>query len=258
MIRRNVALEARLIDDLLDLTAISAGKVSLQPDARRHARAGRRRWSTCWTTQVEDKRLRLELRAGAPRTPLVQADEARMQQVLWNLLRNAIKFTPDGGRIELRTAAGGRPFVLDCTDSGIGIDAGGAAAHLQRLRAGRPRRSRSASAAWAWAWPSRAAWWPSTGARSRAHSDGPRPAAPPSRCTLPAARPSAGGRPTGAAPRRRRRSGGGWRLLLVEDNDDAAETIVMCLESYGYEVTHVATCAEALRTARAAGRSTSC
>jgi len=41
----------------------------------------------------------------------------------------------------------------------------------------------------------------------------------------------------------------GWRVLLVEDNPDAAETIVMCLETYGWHVTHAATCAAALRTA---------
>ncbi|HEY1227867.1 MAG TPA: response regulator, partial [Ramlibacter sp.] len=43
---------------------------------------------------------------------------------------------------------------------------------------------------------------------------------------------------------------GAWKLLLVEDNPDAAETIAMCLEAYGYQVTHVDTCAAAVRTAQ--------
>ncbi|MGZ5271726.1 MAG: ATP-binding response regulator, partial [Ramlibacter sp.] len=46
---------------------------------------------------------------------------------------------------------------------------------------------------------------------------------------------------------------GGWKLLLVEDNHDAAETIAMCLEAYGYQVTHVGTCADAVRTAQRGG-----
>jgi CheY-like chemotaxis protein len=53
-----------------------------------------------------------------------------------------------------------------------------------------------------------------------------------------------------AGPDREATDRGGWKLLLVEDNQDAAETVVMVLESYGYQVTHVSTCADAIRTAQ--------
>ncbi|MGZ5269852.1 MAG: ATP-binding protein, partial [Ramlibacter sp.] len=120
MIQRNVALEARLIEDLLDLTAISAGKVSLRPrPVDMHALV--RVVADMLDGQVKDRQLQLRLDLAAA-NPQVVADEARMQQVLWNLLRNAIKFTDQGGRIEVRTRLEGPMLVLECADNGIGIE----------------------------------------------------------------------------------------------------------------------------------------
>ena len=123
MIRRNVLLEARLIDDLLDLTRIASGKIPLhlEPvDAHRLLRH---------TLQIvhEDivhKQLAVETDLAARRhhTP---ADAVRIQQVFWNLINNAVKFTPQGGSIAIKTSNDetGR-FVFEITDSGIGIEPG--------------------------------------------------------------------------------------------------------------------------------------
>ncbi|MGV3533309.1 MAG: response regulator [Chthoniobacteraceae bacterium] len=119
-IRRNVELEARLIDDLLDLTRISKGKLrlDLRPvdthEALHHA------LETC-LGEIAAKRLKLSLHleAGA-RT--VQADSARLQQVFWNLVKNAVKFTPPDGEITIRTS-NPKPAVLELQvrDTGCGI-----------------------------------------------------------------------------------------------------------------------------------------
>jgi signal transduction histidine kinase len=121
MIRRNVQLEVKLIDDLLDLTRVSRGKLdlTLQPvdahESIRHVLA------IC-ETDVRDKQLEIvtELNAGAR---LVSADPARLQQIFWNLVKNAIKFTPPGGKIDIRTwnEPDGR-FALAVTDTGVGIE----------------------------------------------------------------------------------------------------------------------------------------
>ena len=117
MIKRNVALEARLIDDLLDLSSISAGKIRLKlgpVDMHRLARVVGE--MVAEDVQAKGHRLTLELAAAEP---LVEADDARMQQVLWNLVRNAVKFTPDGGEIRVTTRSEGGDFVLVCRDDGI-------------------------------------------------------------------------------------------------------------------------------------------
>jgi signal transduction histidine kinase len=120
MIRRNVELEARLIDDLLDLTRIANGKVQLQ---RRivdgHALLEEASAVVCGDRSVPRAPINLEL--GAAQHHL-DGDPARIQQVFWNLIRNAVKFTPPDGRIVIRTdnCEGGR-FRVQVIDTGVGI-----------------------------------------------------------------------------------------------------------------------------------------
>jgi signal transduction histidine kinase/ActR/RegA family two-component response regulator len=120
MIRRNVELEARLIDDLLDLTRVSRGKVDLSPrDTDIHSLLCHAR-DVC-RADAEAKHVSFEMRMVAPRC-YVYGDPIRLEQVLWNLVRNAVKFTPEGGTITLRTAndATGR-LIVQVIDSGVGI-----------------------------------------------------------------------------------------------------------------------------------------
>ena len=121
IIRRNVQLEARLIDDLLDLTRIIRGRIELHFD-RVDARAIVRQALSIVEPDSAQKRLKIT-NVCAARENHVWADPIRLQQVFWNVLNNAVQFTPPGGSIEIRTAndESGR-FVLEVTDTGIGID----------------------------------------------------------------------------------------------------------------------------------------
>jgi CheY-like chemotaxis protein len=121
MIRRNVELEARLIDDLLDLTRISKGKVQLnleQVDAHVLLRSA---LEIC-QADIDKKKLTLRTEFTAEKVSL-QADPARLQQIFWNLIKNAVKFTPEGGRLEIRTENREEGLCVEVSDNGMGIDA---------------------------------------------------------------------------------------------------------------------------------------
>ena len=114
VIERSVGLEARLIDDLLDLTRIARGKLQLRPEhCDVHSLLGMAVEIVRDEAQSRKQTLKFEL--GAHRTGMV-ADPARLQQVFWNLLRNAVKFTPQGGQILLRTRGSRRRSPGDRSD----------------------------------------------------------------------------------------------------------------------------------------------
>jgi PAS domain S-box-containing protein len=120
MIERNIALEARLIDDLLDLTAIAKGKLQLRQQlCDVHSLIGLA--VEIVRDEAHTKPVELHLDLAARRTGL-RGDPARLQQVFWNLLRNAVKFTPSKGRISIRTRdeTDGR-LRIEVSDTGIGI-----------------------------------------------------------------------------------------------------------------------------------------
>lgn len=119
-LRRCVELEARLIDDLLDLTRIVRGKLALHIEdvdvhSLVHAVAG------MYRSDMDAKAVRLSLRLDAP-DHFASADPGRLQQVFWNILKNATKFTPHGGTIDVQSTntADGR-LQLAFTDSGAGM-----------------------------------------------------------------------------------------------------------------------------------------
>jgi PAS domain S-box-containing protein len=128
MIRRNTALEARLIDDLLDLTRIEQGKLHLIRELIDAHEQIDRVLEICGDdAHTASVTLVSQLKAESHH---VDADPARFQQVLWNLLKNAIKFTPPGETITIRSenraeaeGEGGRPrLVIQITDRGVGIE----------------------------------------------------------------------------------------------------------------------------------------
>ncbi|MEY2541795.1 MAG: hypothetical protein QOI22_1397, partial [Verrucomicrobiota bacterium] len=121
MIRRNVELESQLIDDLLDLTRIAKDKLQLnfEPlDA--HACIGNVVEICASEAGARKIRVNVELRAGAHH---ILADAAKFQQIIWNLLKNAIKFTGEDGDITI-SSANPAPQTLSITvrDTGIGIE----------------------------------------------------------------------------------------------------------------------------------------
>ena len=127
-IGRNVQLEARLIDDLLDLTRIANGKLQLHLEAVETHKIVRETVAIC-EEDIRKKGIEIELDLDAANTT-VQADPARLQQVLWNLLKNAVKFTPEGGKITVHTMNTKSGDVrCQVIDTGIGIPP----EHLKRV-----------------------------------------------------------------------------------------------------------------------------
>jgi PAS domain S-box-containing protein len=121
VLQRNVELEALLIDDLLDLTRIAHGKLELHRDAVdihsivNHA-------LSISAGDLSGKNIRVTRHFEA-REHHCWADPARLQQVFWNLVKNAAKFTPQGGRLDLATRNNRtHQIVIEITDNGIGID----------------------------------------------------------------------------------------------------------------------------------------
>lgn len=123
-VRRNVELEARLIDDLLDLTRITRGKLELHCERVRLHRIIEDAISAC-RPDLTAKHLSLVRDHDSEKTSIL-ADSARVTQILWNLLKNAIKFTPDGGTITVRsrTNSDAANVTLEVQDTGIGIAPG--------------------------------------------------------------------------------------------------------------------------------------
>lgn len=120
-IRKDIELEARLIDDLLDLTRISHGKVRLEPrpvDLHSLLRASWERLAS--EAREKDLQIIFDL---APATPWVQADPIRLQQVFWNVMRNAVRYTPTRGWIRVHTEPGpDDAWRVDIADNGAGIE----------------------------------------------------------------------------------------------------------------------------------------
>jgi signal transduction histidine kinase len=120
MMRRNIELEARLIDDLLDATRIHNGKLTIKPaQVDVHELLQHCQETIGW--EAQDRHFRFISEFGAHRHH-VQADPVRLQQVFWNLLKNAVKFTPGTGTITVRTFNPDENRVaIQVEDTGIGI-----------------------------------------------------------------------------------------------------------------------------------------
>ncbi len=118
-IERNARIQSQLVEDLLDVSRIITGKLNMnvQPVQLQQV----------LEAAVESVRLaaqarRIELTLHCePAVPRVAGDPGRLQQVFWNLLSNALKFTPEGGRIEVRLRRADAHVEASVTDSGEGI-----------------------------------------------------------------------------------------------------------------------------------------
>ncbi|HSF39235.1 MAG TPA: ATP-binding protein [Thermoanaerobaculia bacterium] len=125
MIRRNVELEARLIDDLLDLTRITRGKIELHSEVIDLRQVLDHALQTCCSPELAARcpRIVTDLAEGDHR---VWGDASRLTQVLWNLLSNAVKFTPAEGTITVRSrrepGEGAGWLGIEIRDDGIGIE----------------------------------------------------------------------------------------------------------------------------------------
>ena len=117
---RNVQLEAQLIDDLLDVTRITRGKIEMHHevvDVHRLLHSA----VEIVGSDMSKKEIELVIDLGAALRH-IWADPVRIQQVFWNLINNAVKFTPQKGRISIRSFNKGKQFVFEISDTGIGIE----------------------------------------------------------------------------------------------------------------------------------------
>ena len=121
IIKRNVQLQARLIDDLLDLTRIARGKLHLElEDCDAHTII-RNALETA-SSAIAAKKLKVATKLEA-KEHHIRADCIRLQQVFWNLINNAVKFTSPGGEITVRTFNDKQArFHFEIVDTGIGIE----------------------------------------------------------------------------------------------------------------------------------------
>ncbi|HVK37258.1 MAG TPA: response regulator [Candidatus Kapabacteria bacterium] len=121
IIQRNALLEARLIDDLLDITRIERGKLTMHLES-----VGLHKLVDDVVSIFRPEFLVKHLQLGVELTAtdqVVRADAARLQQVIWNLVKNALKFTPAGETITVRTDNPGPGRIrLTVADTGIGIE----------------------------------------------------------------------------------------------------------------------------------------
>ena len=120
-IERNAAAQMQLVEELLDLSAMAAGGLRLsvtRVDLRDLVTSG----VETVRPAAEAKTLRLNILMDA-RVDEIAGDPARLRQVVWNLLANAVKFTPAGGTIDVRVAEGPTDVEIIVKDSGPGIPA---------------------------------------------------------------------------------------------------------------------------------------
>jgi signal transduction histidine kinase len=119
-IERNARSQTQLIDDLLDVSRIISGKLHMQMELVNFEDLMRLAHDAV-EPQAQAKGLHLSIDV-APGNYEVVGDAGRLQQVVWNILNNAVKFTPEGGNIALRLVSDDR-VRLSVSDSGRGIDA---------------------------------------------------------------------------------------------------------------------------------------
>ena len=122
IIDRQVRHVVRLVDDLLDVSRIARGKIELTRERIELGAIVARAIETVGPI-VEQKRHELEIEV-APEGLAIDADPARMQQVVFNLLHNAAKYTEAKGRIQVRASRRGDTVEFTVRDTGLGIDAG--------------------------------------------------------------------------------------------------------------------------------------
>ncbi len=250
IIKRNIQLEARLIDDLLDVARATRGQMDLRLECVDVHDPLRRAIQSCAeAARAKQVTISTDLRAD-PRH--VRADEARLQQVFWNLLHNAIKFSPAEGQVTVRTSTSRESMVVvSVRDFGSGIDA----ATLRKLFSpfDHPRGGTDSRAGLGLGLSIARSIVELHGGQIWASSEGPGrgstfevdlPVARSLPGDVPVSAPAVPVPPAVGSPAR-------GRALVVEDHEDAASVLALCLSQEGYDVTVVSTLAEGLAALRA-------
>jgi PAS domain S-box-containing protein len=243
-IRRNIEIEVRLIDDLLDVTRIVRQKLQIERtpvEVHELLRESRETWSGA----AQARQIQVVLDARAHRS-WVNADPVRLRQVFWNLLDNAIKFTPPRGQVTVTTVNDEQGHIrVAVRDTGVGIDP----RILPSLfvpfeQAGRQRFNRGLGLGLAICQGIVDA----HGGRFRGSSEGLGRGAV-FELELTTVEPPAERRP--AAAMIERQASAPLRVLVIEDHADSAETLRLLLASAGHRVEVAGSVAAALERAGA-------
>jgi PAS domain S-box-containing protein len=118
-IRRNAEMETRLIDDLLDHTRIGHGKLALVV-ASVDVHGILRETEEIVRSESRAKRITIEYQLEATQR-YVLGDGARLKQIFWNVIKNAVKFTPEGGKVRVATSNDADEVLVAIADTGVGI-----------------------------------------------------------------------------------------------------------------------------------------
>lgn len=242
LMKRNVDLEARLIDDLLDLTRIVQGKLSLNSEiADLHALVVAT--ADMYQSDIQGKRLQLRMNLDALRHH-AYGDPARMQQIFWNILKNATKFTPQHGLIEItsRNLPDGH-LAISFRDSGIGMSPETLEKLFQPFEQGAEEVVRRAGGLGLGMAISQALV-AAQGGQIEAASDGPGKG---STFTVTMPTVEAPAHSSSSNPSQTASVGGrSCRILMVEDHPDTADVMAMLLRHVGHQVRVAQTVAAAL------------
>jgi signal transduction histidine kinase/CheY-like chemotaxis protein len=230
MIRRNVQLEVKLIDDLLDLTRVARGKLLLQL-SRVDVNEKIRDVAAICEPEIREKGLTLHLNL-PPEPCIVGADGARLQQVLWNLLKNAVKFTPESGRITVRTRCDDGLLHVEVTDTGIGIEPASLGRIFDAFEQADEAVTRQFGGLGLGLSISKAIV-DLHGGKLSAQSDGPNRGST-FTLTLPLAPAQADD--SAEAPQPAARPARSARILLVEDNPDSSHAVTLAMQQCGHSV----------------------
>jgi signal transduction histidine kinase len=247
MIRRNISLETKLIDDLLDLSRVVNGSLTLQKqDVTLHSLIAEVIAMVAQEAEAKSIKLVSKLNASNDR---LYADSARVHQVIWNLLNNAIKFTPHGGNIEICTSNPADGMIaVKVRDSGVGIESKALKSIFNAFDQGEHAGCPMFGGLGLGLAISKAVIEIHDG-RIRAESDGPGTGATFS-ITLPTAAAPAATEKSGSTPPPSSQARQ-HRILLVEDHADTLKVMRRLLETSGYFVVPAGTVADAVQAAKA-------
>src|SRR5688500_12411630 len=251
MIRRSVETEARLVDDLLDLTRIARGKVRLHFEVL-DAHAAARGVLSMFQNELDARGYAVPVALRA-KDHHVWADPGRFQQVLLNLVSNAVKFTPPDGEITLRSSSETGRLTIEVIDSGVGMEPEVIPTLFDAFVQGERGVTRKFGGLGLGLSIVRSLV-QMHGGTIAAHSEGKdrgstftlsMPTVEPPRPQQQADFAPAGAAADGATGDRQA-TGGGYRVLLVEDHADTRDVLRRLLKSFGCAVTTAETVREAV------------
>ncbi len=239
---KGISIQVRLIDDLLDLTRITEGKIRIDP-RQVDGHEALRQTVEMVRGELDERRMNLAFSPGASNHEVL-ADPVRLQQVFWNVLKNAVKFSPDGGTVSVRTfdSPDGGFLTVEISDNGVGIEP----EMLGRIfepfvQESHEGKHRSGGLGLGLAITRNLVTLQK--GRISVHSKG-RGHGSTFRIELPLATPSSSrtGTPASEEPSS---PGTGHRILLVEDHEDTRLSLKRLLEHQGHKVYAVGTAGEA-------------